>query len=191
MEKEVCVPMESDQPIRRDTTHDDEFVRLFGLNHGRVFAYIVTLLPCWADAEEVLQRTSIALWQNFGQFDPSGDFSRWACGVAHRQALNYRRQQARNRRIFSESVMEKVASTRVARSNILEERRPFMDDCIAELPPSDREIIDRYYYQGRKTAAEVARELGRPTNTILKALIRIRRSLHRCVDRATSSEGRK
>lgn len=183
--------MENEQPIRRDAKHDEEFVRLFGLNHGRVFAYIVTLLPCWTDAEEVLQRTSIALWKNFGQFDPSGDFSRWACGVAHRQALNYRRQQARGRRIFSESVMQKVAQTRAARSLVIEQRRSVMDDCIAELPPSDREIIDRYYYQGRKTAAEVARELGRPTNTILKALIRIRRSLHRCVDEATLAEERK
>lgn len=183
--------MDSDRPIRNsDATQDEEFVRLFGLNHGRVFAYIVTLLPCWTDAEEVLQRTSIALWQNFGQFDPSGDFVRWACGVAHRQTLNYRRQQARSRHLFSESVMEKVALARVARSSILEERRPAMDDCIAELPRSDREIIEHYYYQGKKTAAEVARELDRPTNTILKALIRIRRSLHRCVDKAISSEGR-
>lgn len=166
---------------------DIEFVRLFGLNHGRVFAYIVTLLPQWTDAEEVLQRTSIALWQEFDQFDPTRDFVRWACGVAHRQTLNYRRQQARRQRIFSEDVLEQLSHTRLARSSLLEERRLAMDDCVAELSQSDREIIEHYYYQGRKTAAQVAGELGRPANTILKALIRIRKALHRCVDEAISA----
>jgi RNA polymerase sigma-70 factor (ECF subfamily) len=184
--------MDPDRPARStDPAKDEEFVRLFGLNHGRVFAYIVTMMPCAADAEEVLQRTSIALWQNFHQFDPSGDFVRWACGVAHRQSLNYRREQFRSRRVFSETVLEKIAHTRSARSALLEQRRIAMDDCVAELPQTDREIIEHYYYQGRKTAAEVAAELGRPTNTILKALIRIRKSLHHCVDESISSEERK
>jgi RNA polymerase sigma-70 factor, ECF subfamily len=147
MPLEVLTRMDTDRPDRsRDTTHDEEFVRLFGLNHGRVFAYIVTLLPCRTDSEEVLQRTSIALWKNFGQFDRAGDFARWACGVAHRQALNYRREQARGRRLFSEAVLEKVAITRIARSGLLEQRRVAMDDCVAELPPSDREIIEHHYY---------------------------------------------
>lgn len=184
--------MDVDRPTRNnDEARDEEFVRLFGLNQGRVFAYIVTLLPCWADAEDVLQRTSLVLWRKFDQFRPSADFCRWACGVAHRQTLKYLSQQNRRQRILSEAVLEKVAQTRIARNDLLERRRLAIDDCAAQLPVSDREIIEHYYYQGKKTAAEVARELGRPTNTILKALIRIRKSLHRCVDDAVSSEERK
>lgn len=174
-----------------DAARNEEFVRLFGLHHGRIFGYIVTLLPHSSDADEVLQRTSIALWQCFDSFDRSGDFVRWACGVAHRQTLNFRREQARGRRVFSEAVLEKIAGIRAARGGLLEQRRTAMDDCVAELPPADRDIIEHYYYQGRKTAAQVAEELGRPTNTVLKALIRIRRALHRCVDETVSSEERK
>jgi RNA polymerase sigma-70 factor, ECF subfamily len=174
-----------------DDAQDEAFVRLFGLNQGRVFGYIVTLLPCWADAEDVLQRTSIVLWKKFDQFDPSADFVRWACGVAYRETLKYLKQQNRRRQVFDEAVLERIASARIARSDLLEKRRFAMDDCVTRLPPDDRGIIEHYYFRGKKTVAEVANELGRPANTVFKALTRIRRSLHRCIDEAVSSEERK
>jgi RNA polymerase sigma-70 factor, ECF subfamily len=189
--RESRVPMDANTPTTGNAPRDEEFVRLFGLNQGRVFAYIVTLLPRWADAEEVLQRTSLVLWRKFDQFDLSTNFVRWACAVAYREALKYLKQQSRQQQVFKEAVLEKLSQTRIAHSDLFENRHLAIDDCVAELAPSDRAIIEHYYYQGRKTAAEVAKELGRPTNTILKALIRIRGNLQRCIDNATSSGKRK
>jgi RNA polymerase sigma-70 factor, ECF subfamily len=183
--------MDANRPTPDNAAQNEEFVRLFGLNQGRVFTYIATLLPCWADAEEVLQRTSLVLWRKFDQFDPSASFVRWAYGVAYRQAMKYLKQEGRQRQVFREAVLQKLTQTHIAHSDLLEKRRLAMDDCARQLPPSDREIIEHYYYQGKKTAAEVASELGRPTNTILHALVRIRGSLQRCIDEAVSSEDRK
>ncbi len=174
--------------------HDEQyeaFARLFGLNQGRVFAYIVTLVPCWADAEDVLQNTSVVLWRKFDQFDPSGDFARWACGVAYREVLKHFEQQGRRQRVFGRLVLERISRAHVARSSLFEQQRVAMDDCVSRLRLPDREIIEHYYFQGKKTVAEVARELGRPTNTILHALVRIRGALQRCIDEAVSSEERK
>jgi RNA polymerase sigma-70 factor (ECF subfamily) len=181
--------MTADQPAS-NAERDEEFIRLFGLNQGRVFAYIVAMLPRWADAEDVLQRTSLVLWRKFDRFDPSTNFIRWACTVAHLEALKYLKQEGRKRQVFKDAVLEKLAHTRMAHSDLFETRQLAMDDCVAQLSPSDRAIIEHYYYHGRKTAAEVAEELGRPTNTVLKALIRIRGALQRCIDKSTSSEQR-
>lgn len=183
--------MDSDPPTSSHTARDEEFVRLLGLHQGQVFAYIATLLPRWADAEEVLQRTSVVLWRKFDRFDPSTDFIRWAYTVAYWESLNYLKQEGRRQQVFRESVLEKLTRTRIAHSDLFEKRHLAIDDCVAQLSPSDREIIEHYYYLGRKTAAEVASELGRPTDTILHALVRIRGSLQRCIDEATSSEERK
>ena len=92
------------------TTQDENFVRLFGLNQGRVFAFIVSILPRWGDAEEVLQRTSIVLWKKFDQFDASGDFVRWACGIAYRETLKYLKQHSRQHQVFDELVLQKDCS---------------------------------------------------------------------------------
>jgi RNA polymerase sigma-70 factor, ECF subfamily len=182
--------MEDNQPSRKRTASDEEFVRLFGLHQGQLFAYITTLLPRWADVEDVLQRTSIVLWRKFDQFDPATSFIRWACAVAYWESLGYLRQEGRRRQVFKESVLEKIAETRVSHGDLFEKRHLWMDGCVAKLPASDREIIERYYYQEKKTVADVARELDRPTDTVLHALVRIRGALQRCIDEAASQEER-
>ena len=54
-------------------------------------------------------------------------------------------------------------------------------------PPPDRHLIqDRY---ARKiTSQALAAELGRPANTVYKAIQRIRRVLRECIEKAVSRE---
>ncbi len=162
---------------------------MLGLNQGRVFSFIATLLPDWTEAEEVLARTTVVLWKKADQFDASKDFVRWACGIAYRQTLAYFRERKRSHVTLSVEVLERIAEQRLdcpessVNSGLMEERRQALHVCLEKLPESDRRIIDSYYGCTKKTAAEVAAELGRPANTVLKALVRIRRALHRCIDR--------
>jgi RNA polymerase sigma-70 factor, ECF subfamily len=163
--------------------NEEEFIRLLGLNQGRVFSFIATLLPDWTEAEEVLARTTVVLWKKADQFDADKDFVRWACGIAYRQTLAYFRERKRSHVTLSVDVLERIAEQRLDCDSLMEERRQALHVCLDKLPESDRRIIDAYYGCTKKTAAEVAAELGRPANTVLKALVRIRRALHRCIDR--------
>jgi RNA polymerase sigma-70 factor (ECF subfamily) len=174
------------QPVETVRISDEEFVRLLGLSQGRVLSFVITLLPNWNEAEEVVARTSVVLWKKKDDFDPNRDFVRWACGIAYRQTLIYLRERRRNHLTMSVDVLERIAQVRISRDEILEQRRSALQGCLNKLAKSDRKIIDAYYSCKRKTAAEVGAELGRPTNTILKALIRIRRALHRCIDRSVA-----
>src|SRR5688572_23508061 len=45
-----------------------QFLRLFLENERRIYAFIVSILPNLSDAEDVLQETSLILWQKFAQF---------------------------------------------------------------------------------------------------------------------------
>ena len=175
----------SDSRVRMD---DEEFIRLLGLNQGRVFSFIATLIPDWTEAEEVLARTTVVLWKKADQFDAAKDFVRWACGIAYRQTLAYLRERRRafgggSHVTLSVDVLERIAEERLDCDPVMEERRQALHVCLEKLAESDRRIIDAYYGATKKTAAEVAAELGRPANTILKALVRIRRALHRCINR--------
>jgi RNA polymerase sigma-70 factor, ECF subfamily len=166
----------------------EEFVRLLGLNQGRVFAFVLTLLPNYADAEEVLQRTSVVLWHKFDEFEPVGDFVRWACGVAHLETLAFLRLRRRERLVFGEEVLEKIAAERLARQEVLSRRRTALDVCLQKLGARDRQIVEQYYFHDRATASDVAQSLGRPVDTIYKALARIRDRLHHCIDRTLAVE---
>ena len=58
-----------DEPPTTDRTA--EFVGLLLQHQRRIHGYIATMLTNWADADEVLQETSIVLWQKFDEFQPA------------------------------------------------------------------------------------------------------------------------
>ncbi len=47
---------------------ETRFMRLFLENERRIFGFILTLLPHWADAEDVFQETAGVLWNKFDDF---------------------------------------------------------------------------------------------------------------------------
>jgi hypothetical protein len=49
----------------------ERFAERFVRSQDRIYAYVVTLLPNRADAEEVFQQTCLALWKKWGEFDPA------------------------------------------------------------------------------------------------------------------------
>ncbi len=180
-----------DQPATSLPPQADQletFVQLYASCHSRLHGFILTLLPHRDDAQEVLQETSLILWRRFGDFDPSGDFTRWACGVAFNIVRRFRRERMRERLFFSETLMEEIVQTRNDHADYLEERREALTDCLQKLRDIDRRIIDAYYTQGI-TAVRIAEQLDHPVNTIYKALQRIRLSLMQCIDRRLAAGG--
>lgn len=74
------------------STPQDDFARLFIENQGRLYGYIATLLPNRDDAEEVLQRTSMVLWQKWENYETDRGFLPWARGIALNEVRNLLRQ---------------------------------------------------------------------------------------------------
>ena len=100
----------------------DRFVEQFVRSQDRIYAYVVTLLPNRADAEEVFQQTSLLLWKKWQQFDPSRDFVRWGCGMAHLEVANFLRKHRDRGRIYpSEEVLAGIAQTRLEQNDMLED----------------------------------------------------------------------
>ncbi len=90
---------------------DEEFVRLYTENRGRLIAYIGTLIPHWHDAEEVLQQTFLALREQLDAREPPHDFFRWALRLAHHKVIDYRRGKRRYGGKFSARSPEKLSET--------------------------------------------------------------------------------
>lgn len=181
----------SDRPAPQDRT--ELFVSLLGRGAAQVHAHILTLLPNWADADEVLQRTNIILWRKFDDWQPDQDFTRWACGVARYEVKNFLRTQSRDRLLFDDSLLDALGDAHVAVAQELSEQggqQEALRQCLQSLRPKDRQIIDGCYGDQHISAREVAERLGRPVNTVYKALIRIRRQLFECIQRKLSPEGR-
>ena len=165
------------------------FARLFAQHDRWLFAYLVSLLGSASHAEEVFQEVCVVLWREYESFQLGSDFVRWVSVIAHHQVHRFRRQQKRVGPQLSDTTVDLLAKDAVYRVDLLESRRDALQGCLDKLPDGDRQLVRHCYGDTRSTFKTAAEELGRPANTVYKALNRIRRALYNCIERTLSVEG--
>jgi RNA polymerase sigma-70 factor (ECF subfamily) len=166
----------------------EAFVRLFSRHEARIHAYILTMVPNWADAADILQETSAVLWRKFEQFEPDTNFFAWACQVARLEVHSFRKRNRHQALAFSDEFIEAVAERATTLADQLEARQALLADCMEKLRSRDREMLRLRYVDGSSIDA-VAKQTGRTMEAVYKALQRVRRQLFECTERAVE-EGR-
>ena len=73
--------MEHPRPADTPDQRHEEFVGLLTASHGKLLGYLLSLLGRWHDAQDVLQRASLLMWQKFGSFESGTDFMAWASTI--------------------------------------------------------------------------------------------------------------
>lgn len=160
----------------------------FARHENDLFRYVLTLLPSWNDAQDVMQETAAALWQKFNDYDPDRPFLPWACQFAYHQVLNFRSRQKTRRRMFSNVVVESLAIEWPEHSKAISTQREALDACLGKLREADRVLIQQRY-SAQADIADLATQTGQTPNALYKSLQRIRRMLLECVTRTLSTEG--
>src|SRR5436305_556776 len=119
------------------------FLRLFLQNERRLYAYIFTLVHNQADSDDVLQETSIVLWDKFDALNPPNDFAAWACRIAYFKILDFSKKRQRSRVLFGQALLDRLAETAIEQSAALQldERREALAKCIEKLSERDRELL--------------------------------------------------
>jgi RNA polymerase sigma-70 factor (ECF subfamily) len=167
----------------------DAFARLFAKHDRWLFSYLVTLLANPAHAEEVFQEVCVIVWRMSDQFELGSDFVKWVSVIAHNQVRKFRRESKRSGFQLSEITCERLAADAARGADLFEFRRDALRNCLGKLATGDRQLIQRCYSDSTASFKTIAEEVGRPVNTVYKALNRIRRSLQQCIDRSLSAEG--
>jgi RNA polymerase sigma-70 factor (ECF subfamily) len=124
-----------------NSTRHEEFVALYVRHEPAVFSFVLGMVGRSADAEDVVQRASMTMWRCFDRFKPGTNFRNWAFQVAKNEALNYLTRARRDRHVFSEKMIELLASDNTEEADKLEARRRALDSCVEKLPQDDHEIV--------------------------------------------------
>lgn len=167
--------------------HEELFMRLLVKHERHVHGFILSLVANWQDAEEILQNTFVRLCQQIDKWDPDKDFRAWACAVARYEVLTYRRKAQRSCMQLSQQFVERVVQEQDLQSGSLGPRAEALNRCIEKLAPTRRRLLD-LAYRGGFSVEQVAEQLDYSIAATYKALARLRKALHECIERTVRAQ---
>jgi RNA polymerase sigma-70 factor (ECF subfamily) len=175
-------------PQHNETESRKQLMTLMTRHQRQIFSYIYVLVPNRADAEDILQETSLVICEKFDEFEEGTDFVAWACQIAYWRVRYSRQKFARGKVLFNQDVLDAVAKTASDLTEELDERHKALTICLDKLNPRDREFVLTRYEPGCGVA-EAARGSGRSMAAAYKALTRIRKLLLDCVNHQLEGGG--
>lgn len=146
----------------------------------KLLAYISCLLGNVHDASTVLQETNLVIWRKAKESPTIHNFAAWSREIAYFQALAFLRDRKRDKLVFSQDAIERIAAKRDEVD--FDERRMALRDCVAQLIGHKRELINQRYMES-KQVWQIASDLQRSEAAIKMALKRVRLALMECVNR--------
>ena len=161
-----------------DTSGD--YVQLMIDTQGRLYGFILSLLCDPDQAREVLQETNLVLWRKADHFQMGTNFAAWAMRIARFQVMAHRQRQGRDRHVFGDEAVSRIADVFEQRSDEFDDRLAALADCLKLLPEEGRRLIRRRYRDGLPVK-RIAEELGHTAGRVAVRLHRLRTVLMQCI----------
>lgn len=169
-----------------DSPREDQYSQFMGLfvrQEPAVRGFVRSLLPSWADVDDVMQEVSLACWRKFDTFDSTGtpnEFVRWACMVGRYEVLRHRRNCARDRLILSEDVIELLAADAEVRLEQSTAERTAVESCLQKFQEPERRLLLSVHTPG-DSIARIAEETGLQARRLYSRVNALRDQLSKCV----------
>ena len=168
----------SDQP-----TDPENLVELMTQYQGRLYVYILSLIGDRDAANDVLQETNIVLWREAQQYEPGTNFKAWAFRIAHFQCMAHRQRRLRDRVVFNDEVVARLAVEAKELDARYEQRAAALGRCLEQIQPRSREAL-RLRYAEDTAVKEMATKMNCSSNAVSQLLFRARQWLIECIKRA-------
>ncbi len=151
-----------------------------------VSAFVTALVRNFADRDDVLQNTAVAVIEAYPRYDPARPFVGWAIGIARNQVYLHLRQKGRERVAFDSDAVDALA--RAFAADAPDRRLDFLAECVGELDAKARELC-RLRYADDLPPGAIGDRVRAGANAVAKALQRVRDRLRECVERKAAAEG--
>jgi len=170
------------EPMTENQDHET-FEKLFLPLRTALRGYLFAVTRDWTEADDLFQEVAIVLWRKFGNYDRTRGFRSWAMGIARLQILKRRQALARSRLIFSEEAVASLAAAAGDEPEGEDVRLVHLSACIGKLSINEKAVVARRYGQ-KQSLAEMAAHLQKSVEAVGMMLMRIRRELRDCVEKA-------
>jgi len=142
----------------------------------RVFRFLMRFVSEESSAEDLVTEVFMEAWRQAGRFEGRAQVSTWLIAIARNKALSALRRRTTEE--LDEGVAERVADPADDPEVTLQKRETgaILRQCLTELSPAHREIVDLVYYH-EKAIDEVAALIGVPQSTVKTRMFYARRRI--------------
>ena len=170
---------------KNDLHYSSDFLQLLLNNQMRIYAFILSLVRNYDDADDLMQDTANTMWQKYSECQPIRDFVSWGIQVAYYKILDYRKKQNREIHVhFNSPLFEKVLAVAKTINRDCDDRMEKLKNCLKQLGPRAKKFIELRYYQDLKPK-QISVLLGISVFNVYKVLSRIHSQLVNCVKTLT------
>ena len=146
----------------------DAFSQLYDRFSSLVFALAMRMLRVRSDAEDLLQEVFVQIWRQAQSYSVQrGSPEAWIINIARSRAIDKIRSIRRMEKSFvlTDDPARAESSENVESSAAESEARMAMNSALANLPETQRKVLELAYFDGL-TQTEIANRLAEPLGTI-------------------------
>jgi len=160
-----------------------DFEVLLKAMQPRLYGFILKRLADKDQTLEVLQRTNLVIWQKAADYQPGTNFTAWTFTIARFQLMAWRKNLARNRLVFSDTVYEQIDGKAERSSEVNDDARvDALKDCVKQLNLDESKLLEQRYQEDLPVAT-IASAMNMSLDAIGMKLSRIRKKLGVCIER--------
>jgi RNA polymerase sigma-70 factor (ECF subfamily) len=139
--------------------------QLYSRHHVRIYRFALRFLNDEAAAEDTVSEVFIDVWRQAERFEGRSQVTTWLLAIARNKALSLLRRRSAEE--LDDEVAEFIEdpSDNPEVAMLKSQRASVLQDCLTQLSPAHREIVDLVYYH-EKSVEEVAEIISVPTNTV-------------------------
>jgi len=154
---------------------------LYARHHVRVYRFVLRLVTEAVTAEDVTCDVFLDVWRHAGRFEGRSQVSTWMLSIARYKAISELRRRVGER--LDDEIVREIPGGAEGPETILQkqDQSAVLRQCLMQLSPAHREVIDLVYYHG-KAIAEVAEIIGAPLNTVKTRMFHARKRIVALLD---------
>jgi RNA polymerase sigma-70 factor, ECF subfamily len=147
---------------------------LYTRHHVQVYRFVLRLVNEAATAEDVTSEVFLDVWKHAGRFEGRSQVSTWMLSIARHKAISELRRRVGEPLEIASEIPDGADGPKA----ILQKQNEsaLLRQCLMQLSPTHREVIDLVYYHG-KSIAEVAEIIGAPQNTVKTRMFHARKRI--------------
>jgi RNA polymerase sigma-70 factor (ECF subfamily) len=162
----------------------DLFHRLLFRNQNRIYAYVLTLIGNYTDADDVMQETISVMWQKFTDFKAGTNFVSWGISISHYKILDYRRNKQKNGKLcqYNNDLLEQFGSEVIKHNVLFDEKFALLRNCIEKLKGQYITVVKLRFQEDLNTTA-ISNRCGISVANVYQILSRAYSMLISCMNR--------